>query len=39
MTAAQMIERSNIPTIIANGDDPNNLIKIINGEKVGTKIV
>lgn len=39
MTAAQMIKRSHIPTVIANGDDPNNLIKIINGENIGTKII
>ncbi|WP_409199733.1 UMP kinase [Methanobrevibacter sp. DSM 116169] len=39
MTAIQMIKRSSIKTIIANGYNPENLEKIINGEKIGTLII
>jgi len=39
MTAIQMIKRSSLETIIANGKDPQNLIKAINGEKVGTRVL
>lgn len=39
MTAIQMIKRSSIETVIANGYTPENLIKVINGEDVGTKII
>lgn len=39
LTAAQIIKRSNIPTVIANGGNPDNLIKIVNGENIGTKII
>lgn len=39
MAAARMLKRSNIHTIIASGEDPKNLIKIINGETIGTTIV
>lgn len=39
MTAIQMIKRSKIKTIIANGYDSKNLAKIINGEKIGTTII
>ncbi|MDL2246341.1 UMP kinase [Methanobrevibacter sp. OttesenSCG-928-K11] len=39
MTAIQMIKRSSLKTVIANGYDSQNLLKIINGEKIGTKIV
>ena len=38
-TAVQMIKRSDMETIIANGFEPENLIKAIKGEKVGTKII
>ncbi|MDR2966586.1 MAG: UMP kinase [Methanobacteriaceae archaeon] len=38
MTAIQMIKRSSIETVIANGNNPENLIKIINKEKIGTRI-
>lgn len=38
-TAAQMIKRSNLETVIANGFEPENLIKAINGEDIGTKVV
>ena len=38
-TAVQMIKRSDMETIIANGFEPENLIKAINGEKVGTKVI
>ena len=37
-TAVQMIKRSNIETVIANGFEPENLTKIINGERIGTRI-
>ena len=39
MTAIQMIKRSYIETIIANGNNPENLIKSVNGEKIGTRII
>lgn len=39
MTAIQMIKRSSLETIIANGFEPENLIKAINGENIGTRIV
>lgn len=39
MTAIQMIKRSSLETIIANGNDPENLIKAINKEKIGTRII
>lgn len=39
MTAIQMIKRSSLETIIANGYEPKNLIKAVDGEKVGTKII
>ena len=38
-TAVQMIKRSNLETIIANGNNPENLIKAINNEKIGTKVI
>ncbi|GAB6054964.1 UMP kinase [Methanobacterium movens] len=39
MTAIQMIKRSRIKTIIANGKAPENLIKVLNNEKIGTRII
>lgn len=39
MTAIQMIKRSSLETIIANGNDPQNLIKTIKNEKIGTRII
>ena len=38
-TAVQMIKRSNLETVIANGYKPENLIKAINGEDIGTKVI
>ena len=38
-TAVQMIKRSSLETVITNGYEPENLIKTINGEKVGTKVI
>ena len=38
-TAIQMIKRSNLETVIANGNDPQNLIRAINGEKIGTRVI
>ncbi len=37
--AIKIIERSKIPTWIINGKNPSNLIKVIKGEKIGTKIL
>ena len=34
-----MIKRSSLETVITNGYEPENLIKAINGEKVGTKVI
>ncbi|MCI6775003.1 MAG: UMP kinase [Methanobrevibacter boviskoreani] len=39
MTAAQMIKRSKLETVIANGEDPENLVKIVNGETIGTRVI
>mgnify|MGYP002732754808 FL=1 len=39
MTAIQMIKRSSLETVIANGYDSENLIKAINGEEVGSKVI
>jgi len=39
MTAIQMIKRSSLETVIANGNTPQNLVKAVNGEKIGTKII
>ena len=38
-TAVQMIKRSNLETVIANGNNPENLIKAINGENIGTRVL
>ena len=38
-TAVQMIKRSNLETVIANGYEPENLIKAINGEDIGTRVI
>lgn len=39
MTAIQMIKRSSLETVIANGENPQNLIKAVNREKIGTRVV
>ena len=39
VTAVQMIKRSNLETVIANGFEPENLIRAVNGEKIGTRII
>lgn len=39
MTAIQMIKRSSVDTVIANGNNPENLIKAIKKEKIGTRII
>ena len=39
MTAIQMIKRSNLETVIANGNVPENLVKAVNGEKIGTRVI
>ncbi|KZX17412.1 UMP kinase [Methanobrevibacter filiformis] len=39
MTAIQMIKRGKLETIIASGENPQNLIKAVNKEKIGTKII
>ncbi|MBE6500079.1 MAG: UMP kinase [Methanobrevibacter thaueri] len=38
-TAVQMIKRSDLETIITNGFEPENLIKAVNGENIGTRII
>ena len=38
-TAVHMIKRSNLETVIVNGFEPENLIKAVNGEKIGTRII
>jgi uridylate kinase len=37
--AIRVVERSRIPTIIFNGSDPQNLIRVFRGEKIGSRIV
>ncbi|MDR2544790.1 MAG: UMP kinase [Methanobrevibacter sp.] len=39
MTSIQMIKRSSFQAVIANGYYPKNLIKAVEGEKVGTRII
>jgi uridylate kinase len=39
MTAIQMIKRSSLKTVIANGYDSQNLLRVINGDKIGTTII
>lgn len=34
-----IVKRSKLPICFISGEDPNNILKIINGEKIGTKIV
>ncbi|MHA1377802.1 MAG: UMP kinase [Candidatus Helarchaeota archaeon] len=34
-----IIKRSKIPTIFVSGEDPKNILKIINNEKIGTRII
>ena len=38
-TAVQMIKRSNLETVITNGFEPENLLKAVNGETVGTRVL
>ena len=38
-TAVQMIKRSNLETVITNGFEPQNLIKAVKGEKIGTRVI
>jgi uridylate kinase len=37
--AIRVVERSKIPTTIFDGSDPQNLLRIFRGEKVGSRIV
>ncbi|NHJ13999.1 MAG: UMP kinase [Candidatus Thorarchaeota archaeon] len=37
--AIRVVGRSKIPTVIFNGNDPSAISRLLNGEKVGTKIV
>ena len=34
-----IIKRSKVPVVFISGEDPKNILKIVNGEKIGTKIV
>ncbi|MFX1450169.1 MAG: UMP kinase [Promethearchaeota archaeon] len=34
-----IVKRSKLPIFFISGEEPNNILKIINGEKIGTKIV
>ena len=38
LLAAKVIERSNIKTIVLNGEDPRNIIEAVNGKHSGTVI-
>jgi uridylate kinase len=37
--AIRVVGRSRIPTAIFNGNDPENLLRLVKGEKVGSRIV
>ncbi len=37
--ALNIIERSKINTVIISGKDPYNIIRVLNGENIGTKII
>ncbi|MFW9799253.1 MAG: UMP kinase [Candidatus Thorarchaeota archaeon] len=37
--AIRVVGRSRIPTVIFNGNDPENLLRLAKGEKIGSKIV
>lgn len=37
--AIRIVRRSNIPTWIINGKDPENVFKVIRGDKIGTRVV
>ncbi len=37
--AIRVVGRSRIPTVIFNGNDPENLLRLVKGEKIGSKIV
>jgi uridylate kinase len=37
--AVNILARSNIPTIFLNGREPENIIKVIRGEKIGTRVI
>lgn len=36
--AVRILQKSNIPTVVVNGFDPNNVLGAVKGRKVGTKI-
>ncbi len=38
MLGAQIIKRSHIPMVVINGQDPNNITRVVNGEPIGTRI-
>ena len=38
-TAVQMIKRSNMETVITNGFEHENLIRAVNGEEIGTRVI
>jgi uridylate kinase len=38
LTAAAMLNDNNIPIIVFGMKDPQNIIRVINGEKIGTSI-
>jgi len=38
MLGAQVIKRSRIPMVVISGQDPNNIIDVVNGKKIGTLI-
>jgi uridylate kinase len=37
--AIRVVERSKIPTIIFDGSDPQNFLRVVHGEKIGSRIV
>lgn len=39
MVAIKIVERSKIPVVIIDGRDPENIIRVIRGEKLGTRLI
>lgn len=39
MVAIKIVERSKIPTVIIDGKKPENIIRVIHGEKLGTRLI
>jgi uridylate kinase len=38
MLGAQIVKRSHIPMQVINGNDPHNIIAVVEGKQIGTRI-